>query len=270
MRAPSGVPGRSGFVLLPVTRRGNATSTRSCRRRDGVYGVAGDAGGWHRRGARRSDAADSVHCQPYAKPRVECPRWVGLTEGAAPSACRDNNCRDEGARPFEPQFTGRRPFDPCARPATHPSTRQLSTHPTSDLDLSPPPAGGIAPSYGDTCPTLRRWCCSGRHLSSTPGPRRPLAAPIFLSSGESAPVSHASLHPGMPPATRHRPDRLAGAATVIGVAAGRIWGRRKFAAGPTRCLVPTGLHFPASRARATATATANATAVTAGRSRRTA
>ena len=167
MRAPSGVPGRSGFVLLPVTRCENATSTRSCRRRDGVCGVAGDAGGWHRRGARRSNAADSVHCRPYAKPRVECPRWVGLTEGAAPSACRDNCCRNEGARPFEPRFTGRRPFDPCARPATHPSTRQLSTHSTSDLDLSPPPARASRRSMATCVPlcvdgAVRAVTCQAR------------------------------------------------------------------------------------------------------------
>jgi hypothetical protein len=64
-----------------------------CSWRCRTSGVPRDASRWHRRGARRRCAADSVHCRPYANPRVECPRWVGLTEGAAPSACDQNDCR---------------------------------------------------------------------------------------------------------------------------------------------------------------------------------
>jgi hypothetical protein len=129
-------------------------------------GVARDARGWHHRGARRGYAADSVHCRPYANPRVEGPRWVGLTEGAAPSACDHNDCR-KGVESL------RTNIHRTARARSGRDTSQTTSitvyASNSCLDLPALPTGWYA-GTSRQCPSLRRWCGSGRRLSSTPGP----------------------------------------------------------------------------------------------------
>ena len=167
-----------GSTLLPVKLAGHATSTRFCGRRYSVTGVARDAGRWHRRGARRGYAADSVHCRPYAKPRVECPRWVGLTEGAAPSACDHNDCR-KGVEPLRTQVHRIALDRSCARcrpnDIDHSIRVQLRfriCRPCSLPCALPRALCMHTLSVQGVCLSVRRWCGSGRQLSSTPGPLR--------------------------------------------------------------------------------------------------
>jgi hypothetical protein len=231
-----------GSTLLPVKLAGHATSTRCYGRMYGVPGVARDARGWHRRGARRSSAADSVHCRPYANPRVECPRWVGLTEGAAPSACDHNDCR-KGVESYEPKCTGSRSID---------RARDSGRTTSIKLYASNSEFGSAGPAHCTHIPmhiphvracvfSMRRWCGSGRQLSSTLGPmRRPRKAP------SQSPVESASLVLdgiiGKPPVMRHRSRGSSRPRQTLQPRSSRhTWSRQLMPAGPMR-----STHLPES------------------------
>ena len=113
-----------GSRLHPVGISGLPPSMEICSWRCRTSGVPRGASRWHRRGARRGCAADSVHCRPYANPRVECPRWVGLTEGAAPSACDQNDCR-KGSYPTTLDHRTA-PTRSCARVRSNDSYRYVT------------------------------------------------------------------------------------------------------------------------------------------------
>jgi len=213
---------------------------------------------WHHRGARRTCAADSVHCRPYANPRVECPRWVGLTEGAAPSACDQNDCRKESNRTHP-----RSPDSPRGRArdldrttaligyATNAEFGSVGPAPTILRPLVPTrhrpvpngKAGRAVCARRDECatnycrrstllrggrdPSVRRWCRSGRQLSSTHAP----ASAVQNSISETGrarfqaplgfPAQSAAIYAPAQPRAPQFPTR-------------RTWSRRHYPAGSMR------------------------------------